>query len=116
MRILIAEDDPTSRALLAGVLKKQGHDVTATVNGTEAWEALRQPGAPTLAILDLLMPELDGLEVVRRVRTLHHQSPPPYLIILTSRGGKADIVAGLEAGANDYLAKPFDSGELRARV
>ena len=115
MRILIAEDDFTSRAALAGVLKKEGHEVMVTVNGTEAWQALRQPDTPMLAILDWMMPEMDGLEVVRKVRAL--QSPQsPYIIMLTTRGEKADIIAGLEAGANDYLSKPFDSGELRARV
>jgi two-component system cell cycle response regulator len=115
MRILIAEDDRTSRTLLAGVLKKEGHQVEATVNGTEAWQALRKPGAPALAILDWAMPEMDGLEVVRRVRALETDRPP-YILMLTTRGEKADIIAGLEAGANDYLAKPFDPGELRARV
>lgn len=115
MRILIAEDDFTSRTVLAGVLKKEGHEVMATVNGSEAWEAMQQPDAPALAILDWMMPEMDGLEVVRRVRTLQTDQPP-YMIILTSKGDKADIIAGLDAGANDYLAKPFDPGELRARV
>jgi diguanylate cyclase (GGDEF)-like protein len=115
MKILIAEDDVTSRLVLAGVLKKWGHEVVATVNGTEAWEAMRRPDAPTLAILDWMMPGLDGVEVCRRIRGLQSDQPP-YLIVLTSRGDKADIVAGLEAGADDYLAKPFDPGELRARV
>ena len=115
MRILIAEDDFTSRTVLAGVLKKEGHQVEATVNGAEAWQALRQPGAPTLAILDWEMPGMDGPEVVRRVRALETDRPP-YMLMLTSRGEKADIIAGLEAGANDYLSKPFDPGELRARI
>ena len=115
MKILIADDDVTSRLVLAGVLTKWGHEVVATVDGTEAWEALRRPGAPTLAILDWMMPGLAGVEVCRRIRSLQSDQPP-YLIVLTSRGEKADIVAGLEAGADDYLAKPFDPGELRARV
>ncbi len=115
MRILIADDDFTSRTVLAGVLKKEGHQVEATVNGAEAWQALRQPGAPALAILDWTMPEMDGPEVVRRVRALENDRPP-YILMLTTRGEKADIIAGLEAGANDYLAKPFDPGELRARI
>ena len=115
MRILIADDDVTSRLVLAGVLKKWGHEVVAKVDGTEAWEAMRRPDAPTLAILDWMMPGLDGVEVCRRIRGLQTDQPP-YLIVLTSRGDKADIVAGLEAGADDYLAKPFDPGELRARV
>jgi DNA-binding response OmpR family regulator len=115
MRILIAEDDATSRTVLAAVLRKDGYDVLATADGTRAWQAFQQPDAPALAILDLMMPELDGLEVVRRVRALPTQWPP-YLIMLTTKSEKADVIAGLEAGANDYLAKPFDAGELRARV
>jgi DNA-binding response OmpR family regulator len=115
MRILIAEDDATSRAMLTAVLKKCGHEVVETANGAAAWDVLRQPGAPALAVLDWMMPEIDGLEVVRRVRAL--QSPlPPYLIMLTTKSEKADIIAGLDTGANDYISKPFDAGELRARV
>ena len=115
MRILIADDDVTSRLVLAGVLRKCGHEVLATTDGAEAWEALQRPDAPRLAVLDWMMPGLAGIEVCRRVRALASDQPP-YLIILTARGEKADIVAGLEAGADDYLAKPFDPGELRARV
>jgi phosphoserine phosphatase RsbU/P len=115
MRILIAEDDPTSRAVLAGVLKRSGHEVVETVHGAAAWDALQQPGAPQLVILDWNMPEMDGPEVVRQVRALQTDRPP-YIIMLTARGEKADIIAGLAAGASDYLAKPFDPGELRARV
>ena len=115
MRILIADDDLTSRLVLTGVLKKGGHDVVVTMDGTEAWEAMRRPDAPSLAILDWMMPGLAGVEVCRLIRG-RQSDQPPYLILLTSRGEKADIVAGLEAGADDYLAKPFDSGELRARI
>jgi len=115
VRILIADDDVTSRLVLAGVLRKYGHEVLATTDGAEAWEVMQRPDAPRLAVLDWMMPGLAGVEVCRRVRALASDQPP-YLIILTSRGEKADIVAGLEAGADDYLAKPFDPGELRARV
>ena len=115
MKILIADDDLTSRLVLTGVLRKCGHEVVATVDGTEAWEAMRHADAPTLAILDWMMPGLAGPDVCRRVRSMQSDQPP-YLILLTSRGDKADIVEGLEAGADDYLAKPFDPGELRARV
>lgn len=126
MRILIAEDDFTSRAMLAAVLKKGGHEVVETTNGLEAWNELQKPDAPRLAIFDWMMPEMDGLEIVRRVRALESvQSPSAssvdatdrhYLIMLTTRDEKADIIAGLDTGADDYLAKPFDPGELRARV
>jgi len=115
MRILIAEDDFTSRTMLEGVLKKEGYEVTATVNGAKAWDALQQPDAPALVILDLVMPEMGGLDVVRLVRAIQTDRPP-YIILLTIKGEKADIIAGLGAGANDYLAKPFDPGELHARV
>ncbi len=115
MRILVADDDLTSRLVLTGVLRKWGHEVVATVDGTAAWEAMRRPEAPALAILDWMMPGLSGVEVCSRVRSLESDQPP-YLILLTSKGEKADVVAGLEAGADDYLAKPFDPGELRARV
>jgi two-component system cell cycle response regulator len=115
VKILIADDDVTSRLVLAGVLKKHGHDVVVTVDGAEAWDALQRPGAPRLAILDWVMPGLSGVDVCRRARTIESDRPP-YIILLTSRGQKTDIVTGLEAGADDYLAKPFDSGELLARV
>ncbi len=115
MRILIAEDDQTSRTMLSAVLTKHGHEAVVTVNGLEAWEALQKPDAPRLAILDWMMPEMDGLEVVLRVRT-QLKGPQPYLIMLTTKDNKDDIVAGLDAGADDYLAKPFHPAELRARV
>ena len=115
MRILIAEDDVTSCIVLTELLKKQGHEVIAATCGEEAWELLRQPEAPVLAIIDWIMPDTDGLEVVRRVHALK-TNRPTYIIMLTIRGEKADIIAGLEAGANDYLAKPFDPGELCARI
>jgi diguanylate cyclase (GGDEF)-like protein len=115
MRILIAEDDFTSRTMLAGLLKKHGHEVVETTDGAAAWDKLRQPDAPLLIILDWMMPHIDGLELVRRVRAAETEQPP-YILMLTTKKDKADIIAGLDAGANDYLTKPFDAGELRARV
>ena len=115
MRILIAEDDATSRTVLAGVLKKSGHEVVITTNGSDAWEAVQQPGAPKLVILDWMMPGMNGLEIIRRIRGTP-SAQPPYIIMLTARGEKADIVAALDTGANDYLVKPFDAGELQARI
>ncbi len=115
MRILIADDDVTSRLVLAGVLRKHGHEVLETVDGEAAWTVMQSADAPRLAILDWVMPGLAGLEVCGRVRALGSDQPP-YIILLTSMTEKADIVAGLEAGADDYLAKPFDVSELRARV
>lgn len=115
MRILIAEDDATSRIVLATVLTKDGYDVTATDDGGAAWEVLQNPDAPRLAILDLMMPGIDGLELVRRVRAIPSVAPP-YLIIVSTKSEKVDVIAALDAGANDYLTKPFDPGELRARI
>lgn len=115
MRILIAEDDITSRTMLAGVLRKYGHEVVETVDGEAAWEIMAREEAPRLAVLDLMMPRMDGLEVVRRIRAMDSKDPP-YIIMLTTKAEKTDIAQGLDAGANDYLAKPFDAGELRARV
>ncbi|MCX5810609.1 MAG: PAS domain S-box protein [Proteobacteria bacterium] len=115
MKILIAEDDLTTRTILTELLKKQGHEVVATANGMEAWAAIQQPNAPRLAILDWMMPEMDGIELCRRIRTLETDQPP-YIIMLTVKDEKVNIVAGLEAGADDYLTKPYNPGELRARI
>ena len=115
MKILIADDDVTSRVVLAQVLKNLGHEVAMVEDGDAALEALSAPDAPSLAILDWVMPGLEGPEVVRKVRAMGAERAP-YLIILTSRSSKEALVEGLEAGADDYLSKPFDVGELRARV
>jgi DNA-binding response OmpR family regulator len=115
VRILIAEDDLTSRTVLRVALTKHGHEVIEAVDGADALKALQRPDAPRVAILDWMMPALDGLQVCRLIRALAATNPP-YLIILTVRGETADIIAGLEAGADDYLSKPFDVNELRARV
>ncbi len=115
MKILIAEDDAVSRRVLEATLARWGFEVTTTTNGTEAWEALAAGDAPRLAILDWMMPEIDGLEICRRAR----QRPgagPLHIILLTARGRKEDVIAGLQAGADDYVTKPFDHEELRARV
>ncbi len=115
MRILIAEDDPTSRAMLATVLDKAGYEVVEAPHGTEAWRQLQQPDGPRLAILDWGMPGMDGLELIRQVRSLPAEQRT-YLIMLTIRDDKTDVTAALEAGADDYVAKPFDPGELLARI
>jgi phosphoserine phosphatase RsbU/P len=115
MRILIAEDEPVSRRLLGTTLRRWGHEVVVTADGAEAWEALRREDSPPLAVLDVMMPGLGGIEICRRVRELP-RAVSPYLILLTAKSGKENVVRGLEAGANDYVAKPFDPAELRARV
>ncbi|MFM1769520.1 MAG: hypothetical protein RJA22_2049 [Verrucomicrobiota bacterium] len=115
MKILIAEDDAVSRRLLEATLTKWGHEVLATPSGDRAWELLQQPGSPLLLVLDWLMPGLDGLELCRRARALPSHAHA-YILLLTSRQSRADLITGLAAGADDYLVKPFDHGELRARL
>ena len=115
MRILIAEDDALSRTLLERTLQRAGYDVTAVADGASALLELLRQDSPRLALLDWVMPEKDGLEVCREVRRRTEQAYI-YLILLSSRESKQDIVAGLEAGADDYLTKPFDLNELKARL
>ncbi len=115
MRILIAEDDPVSRLLLQATLTKWGYDVLVCVDGLEAWQRLQSADAPELAIMDWMMPGMDGIEICRRLR-MGTLSRPVYVLLLTAKGLRKDIVAGLMAGADDYVTKPFDHEELRARV
>lgn len=115
MKILIAEDDPISRRVLEATLASWGHEVIVTLDGAAALDILRREDAPSLAILDWMMPEMDGAEVCRRVREVE-STTPAYIILLTAKSSKEDVVKGLEAGANDYVTKPFDYGELRARL
>ena len=115
METLIAEDDLTSRLMLTALLKKWGYEPEVAENGRLAWELLRKPDAPKLVLLDWNMPEMDGLEVTQNVKSLGG-SEPPYIILLTARGEKRDVVQGLAAGANDYVQKPYDQDELRARL
>jgi DNA-binding response OmpR family regulator len=115
MKILVAEDQIVSRRVVTGNLRKWGYEVTAVENGLEACRVLDSPDAPELSILDWLMPGMDGIEICRRIRG-SKQTRPMYLILLTARRGQADKVEGLNAGADDYMTKPFDREELRARV
>jgi CheY-like chemotaxis protein len=115
MRILIAEDETTSRTILRSTLEKWGFEVVSTENGAQALNVLLGENAPGIAILDWMMPEMDGPTVCQQVRerpTLR----PPYLLLLTSRDATEDIVAGLKNGADDYLTKPFKPSELHARL
>jgi phosphoserine phosphatase RsbU/P len=116
MRTLLAEDDVTSRVMLSALLKKWGFDPVVVEDGIAACEAMQRPDSPKLAILDWNMPKIDGLEVCRRIRKTDSSDSPVYIIMLTSRGEKGDIVLGLEAGANDYISKPYDQHELRVRL
>jgi two-component system, cell cycle response regulator len=115
MKILIADDDAISRRLLEKTLLRAGYDVVGVQNGLAAAEQLCKEDGPRLALLDWEMPELDGPAVCREVRKKKDQGYV-YMILLTSKGLKTDIVTGLGSGADDYLTKPFDSGELKARL
>jgi len=114
MKILIAEDDPVSRCYLEVTLVKWGYEVSAVCDGDQAWQAL-QEDSPSIAILDWMMPGIDGAEICRRLRAIQTQTTT-YVIMLTAKTEKKDVVQGLEAGADDYLIKPFDRQELRARI
>jgi DNA-binding response OmpR family regulator len=115
MRILIAEDDFISRRLLDSTVQRWGYSTLVAVDGEEAWQMLQSQDAPMLAIFDWMMPGMDGLEVCRRARSRTH-GLPLYIILLTAKGRREDVVTGLESGADDYLTKPFDQEELRARL
>jgi diguanylate cyclase (GGDEF)-like protein len=115
MKILVAEDDLITGRMLQTYLAKWGYEVQIVTDGLQAWQILQQENAPRLALLDWMMPEMDGMSVCREVRRLNIQ-PYIYLILLTARRYQEDVVAGLEAGADEYLTKPFDPYELRARL
>jgi CheY-like chemotaxis protein len=115
MRVLIAEDNCTTRSLLSETLRDWGFDVVATRDGAEAWEELSTNEPPELILLDWTMPEMDGLEVCRRARGLPAVQKN-YIILLTARDHTDDIVTGLQAGADDYITKPFEPAELHARL
>lgn len=114
-RILVADDDPLSLRVLQKALERWGHEVAVAKDGTEAWQILTRPEAPRMAILDWMMPGMDGPTICQRARAAPAITAT-YLILLTARNDYGDIVSGLEAGANDYVVKPFNRAELRARV
>ncbi|MGC2422720.1 MAG: GGDEF domain-containing protein [Candidatus Acidiferrales bacterium] len=114
-RILIAEDDPVSRRLLQAFLVKWGYQVVAAGDGAEALRILESDDAPPLAVMDWMMPGIEGPEICRRVRA-NPDRPYVYILLLTARSQKGDLLAGLTCGADDYLTKPFDAAELRARL
>jgi diguanylate cyclase (GGDEF)-like protein len=115
VRILIAEDEDGTRLKLESLLNKLGYEVVVARNGSEAWEQLQRPDAPKLALLDWMMPGLDGVDVCHKVRQSSNV-PYIYIVMLTVKGQKQDLVVGMEAGADDYLSKPFDVDELRVRL
>lgn len=115
MKVLIADDSMISRRLLEAALRKWEYEVAVASNGTEAWEILQRPDAPRIAILDWMMPGLSGPEVCRRVRSMANDHYT-YILLVTSRSHKEDLIEGMEAGADDYITKPFDQNELKVRL
>lgn len=115
MRILIADDDRVSRHLLHASLSRWGYEVIVAKDGLQAWQVLQAEDGPQIAVLDWMMPGLDGVEICRRVRT-QPSDGYKYLLLLTARSQKQDVIAGLDSGADDYVTKPFDAFELEARI
>ena len=115
MIVLVADDLDVNRKLLRSLLTADGYDVIDASDGTEAFQILQGATGPIVGLIDWEMPEMEGIEVCKRARALQDM-PPIYLILLTVRDSKQDIVTGLHAGANDYITKPFDKTELLARV
>jgi DNA-binding response OmpR family regulator len=115
MKALVADDDGTTTLLVRRALEPSGLDVSVVHDGEAAWKMLASPEPPSLAVLDWMMPAIDGLELCRRVRR-ERPNANLYILLLTSRESRADVISGLDAGADDYLIKPFDHDELRARV
>ena len=115
MNVLIADDDASSRLMLQSLLTAWGYNVTAACDGDEAWKILCEPSPPQLVILDWMMPGLEGPEIVQRLRAKQSETPC-YAIIITSRNAKDSAAQALNAGADDFIGKPFDAAELQARV
>ncbi|MBX9628232.1 MAG: response regulator [Gemmataceae bacterium] len=113
--VLVAEDDAVALRVLEATLRGWGHEVTVARDGLAAWDILRREDRPKLAVIDWMMPGLEGPEVCRRARALG-RAVPTYLILLTAKDQTDDVVAGLESGADDYVTKPFDRQELRSRL
>jgi len=117
VQILIADDSIVSRHLLDATLRKWGYDVVVACDGTEAWKILQSETSPKIAILDWMMPGLTGLEVCRRTRAnAREKDVYTYIILLTSKSQREDLIEGMESGADDYLTKPFDQHELKVRL
>ncbi len=114
MKILIADDDAVMRQLLTGLLGKWGHDVAEARDGEEAWRIVEKDAGIRLGILDWFMPELSGIQLTKRIRDNH--ITPFHVILITMRGGKENLIEALDAGANDFLSKPFDRDVLDARL
>jgi two-component system cell cycle response regulator len=115
MKILIADDESVSRHMLHGLLAKWGYEVVEVPDGNAAWEILKSPDAPRMALLDWMMPGQNGVDVCRALRKVRPE-PYTYILLLTAKDAKESVVEGLESGADDYLTKPFNPQELKARI
>ncbi|NBV20778.1 MAG: response regulator [Proteobacteria bacterium] len=114
MKILIADDDPIIRQVLMNLLSKWGYGVVPTTNGAEAWEVLQHDSTLRIGLFDWFMPEINGMELTRRIRDAN--IAPFYIILVTARGGKDSLLEALDAGADDFVSKPFDKEILQARI
>ncbi len=117
MKVLIAEDEPAGNLLLKSMVFRWGFDTVTVFDGADAWKRLQEEDAPQIVILDWVMPGMDGLEVCRSIREMEKRKDRyTYIIMLTGKGDNEDIVTGIDAGADDYIVKPFNHEELRARL
>jgi two-component system, cell cycle response regulator len=116
LKILVVEDSPVYRSLLTSHLREWGFDFIIAKDGSEAWKLIQRPDCPKLILLDWVLPGIDGVELCRRIRVAGAGNSYSYVILLTGKDGKGDLVEAMQAGADDYLVKPFDQMELRARL
>jgi len=116
MQALVVDDSAVYRKLIGDHLRSWGFGVTLAESGSEAWRILEQPNAPKLVLLDWVLPDLDGIELCQRIRQAGSSSPYIYIILLTSKEGRQNMLQAMQAGADDYLVKPFDELELKARL
>ena len=114
--ILIADDDKLIRTMLRDILNLSGWNVFCAKDGNEAWQMILQDGSPSLLILDWLMPGMNGIDICRKIRSQKTRKNYTYIILLTSKGRREDIISGLEAGVDDYIIKPFDPDQLKWRI
>jgi two-component system chemotaxis response regulator CheY len=117
MKILVVDDEPVTRRILENLLNKWGYETVSAVHGADAWELIQKPPHPNLVLSDWMMPNLDGVELCKRIRRIDQTGYNYiYFILLTTKTDKRDLITGLESGADDFIVKPFDQEELRSRV